>query len=141
MRDSSVKRWSTLHRLAFRLSRGWIGRRLVDNDILLLTTVGRVTAELHTIPLLFLSEGNSLIVIASYGGRDRHPEWYLNLEAHPEVEVEVRGDRFEMMARTADPRERSHWWPKVVAAYAGYQVYQARTRREIPIVILETTTA
>jgi deazaflavin-dependent oxidoreductase (nitroreductase family) len=110
---------------------------LVDNDILLLTTTGRRTGRPHTVPLLYLRAGDTLVVIASYGGRDRHPAWYLNLVATPEVEVQVRKGRFRARARTAAPEERASWWPRVVAAYGDYAAYQTRTDRVIPVVLLE----
>ncbi len=119
------------------MTRGRVGKRLVDNDMLLLTTSGRVTGEPHTVPLLYLRDGNRLVVIASYGGRDDHPDWYLNLESAPEVVVELPGIRLRMVARTADPDERARWWPRILDAYDGYAVYQSRTRREIPVVFLD----
>lgn len=137
MRDSSVRRWSRAHRRLFRLTNGRVGRRLVDNDMLLLTTSGRVTGEAHTVPLLYLRDGDRLVVIASYGGRDNHPDWYLNLESEPGVVVELPGIRRRMVARTADSDERAFWWPRIVDAYDGYAVYQSRTRREIPVVFLD----
>lgn len=138
MRDSSVKRWSRVHRILFRVTRGLVGRRLVDNDMLLMTTRGRHSGTTHTVPLLYLRDGEErLVVIASYGGRDRHPDWYLNLLARPEVSVELPGESQAMVARTADDVERKKWWPRVVAAYQGYATYQSRTSREIPVVFLE----
>jgi len=128
---------SRLHRTLYRMTDGRVGRRLVHNDMLLLTTTGRRTGRSHTVPLLYLREGKTLVLIASYGGRDRHPAWYLNLVATPEVEVQVRKDRFKARARTADPAERAAWWPQVVAAYGDYAVYQTRTDRVIPLVLLE----
>lgn len=109
----------------------------MGNDILLLTTVGRRSGRRHTVPLLFLCEGRSLVVIASYGGRERHPAWYLNLVAEPEVEVELSGRHFNGRARTAGPEERASWWPRVVDAYGGYAVYQTRTERLIPVVLID----
>lgn len=138
MKDPAVKRWSALHRVAYQVSGGIIGRRLVDNDMLLLTTTGRVSGRSHTVPLLYLRDGDSLVVIASYGGRPQHPEWYLNLAAHPSVRVQVGSTHREMSARTVTSEERSSWWPRVVAAYGDYAVYQGRTDREIPVVILES---
>lgn len=128
---------SRLHRWLYETTRGGVGKRLVDNDMLLLTTTGRRTGRPHTVPLLYLRAGDTLVVIASYGGRDRHPVWYLNLVATPEVEVQVRNERFKARARTADPEERASWWPQVVAAYGDYAVYQTRTERVIPVVLLE----
>lgn len=137
MKDSSVKRWSAIHVLIYRASRGLIGRRLVDNDMLLLTTKGHKTGRDHTVPLLHLTDGDRYVVTASYGGRPRHPAWYENLVAHPTVAVRV-GSRKQMMAgRTAGPEERQDWWPRIVAAYADYADYQSRTDRQIPVVFLE----
>ena len=137
MRDSTAKRLSALHRIAFRATRGLVGRRLVDNDMLLLTTTGRRSGTARTVPLLYLAEGESVIVIASWGGRPTHPEWYLNLVANPEVVIQIEGSRRVMRARTADGHERARWWPRIIEAYDGYREYQSRTDREIPVVILE----
>ncbi len=138
MRDGTAKHLSTLHTLLYRATRGVIGRRLVSNDMLLLTTVGRRTARAHTVPLLYLRDEDRLAVVASWGGRNGHPHWYLNLVAEPRVRVQVRGRRMEMTARTASPEQRDRLWPQAVAAYDGYATYQGRTDREIPIVILES---
>lgn len=108
--------------------------------MLLLTTRGRRTGEPHTVPLLYLRDGACLLLIASYGGRDRHPEWYLNLVADPSVTAQVGSQALELIARTAAPSEREVLWPRVVEAYRDYAVYQRRTEREIPIVLLEPTT-
>jgi F420H(2)-dependent quinone reductase len=137
MRDSSVRRWSRIHAVAYRLTRGRLGGRLVANDMLLLTTTGHVSGQEHTVPLLFLRDGPKLVVIASYGGRPDHPAWYHNLVADPAVTVQIGGNRYPMVAWTADPEERATWWPQVVAAYEGYAEYQSRTDREIPVVFLE----
>ena len=137
VKDAQVRRGSQFHRWIYQTTRGRVGRRLVSNDMLLLTTMGRRSGQQHTVPLLFLRAGSQLVVFASYGGRDRHPEWYLNLVAEPEVGVQVSGDRFPARARTADHAERSTWWPRAIAAYPDYASYQTRTDREIPVVFLE----
>ena len=137
MKTASVKRWSGFHKAVFRLSGGLIGRRLVDNDILLLTTTGHATGRTHTVPLLYLRDGDRLVLIASYGGRPRHPSWYRNLTAHPEVRVQIGGERKPMTASTATEVDRREWWPRVVEAYSDYAVYQSRTDRVIPLVFLE----
>lgn len=136
MRDGTAKYLSALHAGAYRLTGGWIGRRLVDNDMLLLTTTGRRSGRRHTIPLLYLRDGADLLVIASWGGRSNHPEWYLNLVAEPQVTVRVPRCRFPATATTLDAEERATWWPHIVDAYHGYAEYQARTSREIPVVRL-----
>ena len=137
MRDEAVRRWSKVHAILYRLTGGLIGRRMVENDILLLTTRGRVSGGSHVVPLLYLRDGERFVVIASYGGRDRHPSWYLNLVADPVVQAQVRDTTLTMRARTADDAERAEWWPRVVEAYSGYASYQSRTDRSIPIVFLE----
>lgn len=136
MRDATARGLSRLHRVLYRLTRGVIGRRLVHNDMLLLTTRGARTGRPHTVPLLYLRDGATLVVIASWGGRPNHPDWYLNLQAHPEATVQVRAERWQVRARTATPEEREHWWPRVLAAYKGYRIYQSHTDRVIPVVLL-----
>lgn len=138
MKNANVKRASRLHRYLYRATRGVVGRRLVDNDMLLLTTTGRKTGINHSVPLLYLTDDDgSHVVIASYGGRPYHPDWYLNLVDEPQVEVQIRGARFAANAYTLRPAEREEWWPRVVAAYDGYAAYDTRSAREIPIVSLE----
>lgn len=137
MKDQRVRRLSRLHRALYRATGGMVGRRLVNNDMLLLTTTGRISGRPHTVPLLYIEEEGTLVVIASYGGRPRHPEWYLNLADEPRVTVQRRWRRRRYRARTANAGEREHWWPRVIVAYHGYQEYQGRTDREIPVVLLE----
>ncbi|HEY6629505.1 MAG TPA: nitroreductase family deazaflavin-dependent oxidoreductase [Acidimicrobiia bacterium] len=137
MRDELVRRRSRIHRALYRMTGGIVGRRLVDNDMLLLTTIGRHSGQPHTVPLLYLRNGEGWVVIASYGGRDRHPAWYLNLVDAPSVEVQISRQHSHARARTANDEERAHWWPLVVEAYGDYAVYQTRTDRVIPVVLLE----
>ena len=137
MRDSSVRRWSALHRAIYRWSGGRLGSRLVGNDMLLLTTRGRKTGNAHTVPLLCLHDGETIALIASYGGRDYHPAWYLNLVDEPEVSVQTADGSMRLIARTAAAAEREMWWPRIVQAYSDYATYQGRTTREIPVVLLE----
>lgn len=138
MRDAAVRRWSRLHTLIYRFTGGRVGARLVHNDMLLLTTKGHVTGNPHTVPLLYLRDGERYVVIASYGGRTDNPTWYRNLSRNPIVEVQIKGVTRQMIARTADESERGRWWPRVESAYEGYREYQSRTRRRIPIVFLES---
>lgn len=137
MKDSAVRRWSRVHTVLYRLTGGLVGRRLVGNDMLLLTTRGHVSGRPHTVPLLYLRDGVRLVVVASYGGRPRHPAWYDNLRAEPRVLVQIDSKRQEMQSRTADSSERAAWWPRVETAYDGYREYRRRTDREIPVVFLE----
>ena len=137
MKDATEQRLSALHTRLFRLTGGRVGRRLVDNDMLLLTTTGRRSGQERTIPLLYLKDGATFVVVASWGGREDHPLWYENLLADPSVTVQERANLYALVARTATPTERREWWPKVVGAYGGYVEEQSRTTREIPIVFLE----
>ena len=137
MRDATARRLSRIHAILYRTTRGRVGTRLVANDMLLLTTLGRASGKPHTVPLLYLQDGETLVVVASWGGRDYHPDWYLNLIAQPTATVNIGGASRHVIARTADRKERAIWWARVQQAYRGYKVYQSRTRREIPIVLLE----
>jgi deazaflavin-dependent oxidoreductase (nitroreductase family) len=102
-----------------------------------LTTVGRRSGKPRTTPLLYVQDGVDLAIVASYGGADVNPAWYLNLEANPSVEVQIRGTREQRRARTAGPDERERLWRKLADVYPSYDDYQRRTDREIPIVVLE----
>ena len=133
-----VRRLSRIHRRLYLLTRGRVGRRLVSNDMLLLTTKGRKSGRKHTVPLLYLTDGDRQVVIASYGGRPAHPSWYLNLVRDPKVEVQISGRRFTAHAQPASPTEREQWWPRITSAYPGYASYQSRTPRKIPVVFLKT---
>jgi len=137
VKDQIVRGLSTIHTFVYRTTNGRVGRRLVNNDMLLLTTVGRSSGTDHTVPLLYLRDDDRLIIIASYGGRPKHPEWYRNLRSHRQASVQILGDRFGVEATTMAERERSEWWPQIVEAYGDFAVYQSRTDREIPVVWLD----
>ena len=104
---------------------------------LLLTTTGRRSGQPLVMPLIYGKAGNSYIVVASKGGAPQHPGWYLNLVAQPEVGVQVVAERFRAKARTATGEERAELWKKMAAIYPPYNQYQAKTDREIPVVVLE----
>ncbi len=128
---------SSFHTFVMRATRGRLGRRLARKDMLLLTTTGRRSGQPHTVPLLYLHEEDRLVVFASFGGRPYHPAWYLNLLSTPAAWVQVDGHKTQVKARVADETERATWWPRAVAAYAGYADYQKKTARQIPVVLLE----
>ncbi|HWQ23909.1 MAG TPA: nitroreductase/quinone reductase family protein [Gaiellaceae bacterium] len=128
-----------LHRTLYRASGGRIGDRRGAVPILLLTTVGRVTGKRRTVPVQYLDQGERLAVVASNGGRPRHPGWFFNLRAEPRVEVEIGRERTAMHARVATEEERERLWPKVVELWSGYEEYQRGTTRRIPLVILESS--
>lgn len=103
---------------------------------LLLTTTGHRTGQPHTAPLYFAEHDGRYIVIASKGGSDRDPQWYRNLVAQPEVEVQIRGDRFRATATTATPEEKARLWPLLAERMRFYDTYQEKAGRDIPLVVL-----
>jgi deazaflavin-dependent oxidoreductase (nitroreductase family) len=109
--------------------------------MLLLDHVGAKSGTLRTTPLLYVADGEDLILIASKGGFPKHPAWFHNLTAHPDTTVQVGSERRAVHARVAAPEERDRLWELADAAYSGYRDYRARAGREIPIVVLEPRTA
>lgn len=131
------ERFTDLHTLAYRLSGGRLGGRAMGAPVVLVESVGRRSGKRRTHPLICLERGNDLVVVASKGGVDAHPAWYLNLKAHPETIAHWKGKRRKVRARDASEPEREKLWPQVVEIYPSYAGYQARTERQIPVVILE----
>jgi deazaflavin-dependent oxidoreductase (nitroreductase family) len=111
------------------------GKGLVPT--LLLTTVGRKSGRILTLPLIFGRSDADYVVVASKGGAPAHPAWYLNLEANPDVQVQVKADKFKAHAHTANAEERATLWPLMVGIYAPYADYQKKTDRQIPVVVLK----
>jgi deazaflavin-dependent oxidoreductase (nitroreductase family) len=107
------------------------------SSVLLLTTTGNRSGEQRTAPLIYGRDGDAYLVVASKGGSPDPPAWYVNLEADPDVEVQVLGDRFRARARTATAEERPRMWEEMRSHWPDYHAYQARTDREIPVVVLE----
>lgn len=103
----------------------------------ILTTTGRKTGQPRESPLLFLREGNRVILVASQGGRANNPMWYLNLKANPEVSFRIRNEVLQLNARDATEAERAEYWPKLDAMYPDFANYRSWTDREIPVVICE----
>lgn len=130
-----------LQRWVYLRTGGAIGASFFGVSMLLLTTLGRRTGRARVIPLLYVEDAGRLVIVASNAGDDRHPAWWLNLQANPRARVQVRRERFEVIAREADAAERARLWPKLVAAYGYYDRYTRRTRREIPVVVLERAAA
>lgn len=130
---------TALHRALLRITRGRVGSRLGSMPVIELTTRGRRSGESRSVLLTVAArDGDGLVIVASRGGDDAHPAWYLNLEADPLVRVREPGHPArDMRARVADAHQRERLWPLVVGAYRGYAGYQRRTDRVIPLVILE----
>lgn len=105
--------------------------------VLILTTTGRKSSQQRKTPLIYQQVDGGYVVVASAGGADQHPDWFLNLQADPEVRVQVGADKFPARSRVADPQERAAWWPAMARVWPDYDKYQTQTEREIPLVLLE----
>ncbi len=131
-----LKFLSRLNVALYRASGGRLGGRIRGAPVLLLTTTGRKSGKQRTTPLLYLVDGGRYVVVASVGGAPKHPAWYLNLLTNPAAAIEVGRRKLAVTASTAEPEERARLWPLAAQMYPGYDDYQARTSREIPLVIL-----
>ncbi len=124
------------HIRRYRETDGEVGYLWNGVPTLLLNATGRKSGTVHTSALIFARDGDDYLIVASYGGAPRHPAWYLNLQAQPNAEIQVKGDRIAVTARTASAAEKPRLWQLVTEAWPNYDVYQTRTDREIPIVVL-----
>jgi len=104
---------------------------------LILTTTGRKTGEQRSTPLIYQEHDDAYLIVASKGGADEPPAWFLNIEEKPEITVQVKADRFSARARVAEAHEKPEMWKKMTAAWPAYDEYQQKTDREIPVVVLE----
>lgn len=124
------------HIRAYRETDGEVGHIWNGATSLLLTTTGRKSGEPRTSALIYARDGDDYLVVASMGGAPNHPAWYLNLEADPTAEIQVLADRIPVTARTATPEEKPRLWAIVREQWPNYDVYQSRTDRDIPVVVL-----
>jgi deazaflavin-dependent oxidoreductase (nitroreductase family) len=139
--DLAMRAMNSVHRALLALSRGRFGWRVGPMAVVELHTVGRKSGIRRSTMLTApIHEPDRVVLVASKGGDDRHPTWYLNLVAHPDVELTEHGATRPMRARTADAAEKAALWPAIVRAYPGYGRYQRRTSRDIPVVICEPPT-
>jgi deazaflavin-dependent oxidoreductase (nitroreductase family) len=136
--DLSLKTMNAVHRAALGLTGGRVGWQLKGMKALELTTTGRKSGLPRAVMLTSpLQEGDTIVVVASRGGDDTHPAWFLNLQAQPQVEVAFAGKAKQpMTAHVASSEERSRLWPLVIADHKHYGGYQTKTSREIPLVLL-----
>ncbi|MHB1469038.1 MAG: nitroreductase family deazaflavin-dependent oxidoreductase [Solirubrobacteraceae bacterium] len=124
------------HVQAYRESGGERGYHWRGTEILLLTTKGRSSGGLHTAPLIQRSDGDRYVIVASKGGAPAHPGWYENIQADPDVEIQVKADVIPVRASTADGAERERLWSLMTEVWPAYDEYAQKTDREIPIVVL-----
>ena len=131
-----IRIMSLVHGVLYWATGGFIGAK-IGAPVLLLTTAGRKTGRSRTTPLLYLEEDSNWVIVGSNAGDDRHPAWWLNLESNPVATIQVRSARMRVRARKASESEKSDLWPRFVKMNSDYQAYRHRTKREIPVVILE----
>jgi deazaflavin-dependent oxidoreductase (nitroreductase family) len=131
---------SAVHTSVYRLTRGLVGHRAAGLASLLLTTTGRRSGERRTVALTYVPDGSDFVVVASNGGADRDPAWWLNLRAKPAASVQVGRDVLPVVAHAADSDERRRLWPKLTAANPFYARYELLTARPIPVVVLRPRT-
>jgi deazaflavin-dependent oxidoreductase (nitroreductase family) len=137
--DLTLKAMNSVHRVILRISGGRMGWDVGNMPVLELTTTGRKSGKPRSVMLTSpVQEGESIVIVASRGGDDVHPAWYLNLVENPRVQVKFKGEPTKVMtARTATAEERARLWPIVEQKYKGYAGYQQRTDREIPLIFLD----
>ncbi len=129
--------WQEEHARRYIASNGEDGHIWNGVPTLLLTTTGRRSGEPRLTPLIYGKDGDRYLIVASRGGSPRHPQWYRNLVEQPEVQVQVGAERFKARARTANATEKPALWRRMTSIWPGYDEYQTKTSREIPVVILE----
>ena len=133
--------WVAQHIRGYVESDGEKGHHWRGVQTLLLTTRGRKSGKLRRTALIYGQDGDRYIVVASKGGAQEHPEWYLNLVANPEVRLQVGADKFTALARTATAEEKPALWHLMTSIWPDYDSYQGRTKREIPVIVLERLAA
>ena len=136
-----IRAMGRVHRVVYRATGGRVGGRIWGLSILLLTTTGRKTGKVRTTPLCFYPDGENLVVVASNGGLEWFPSWWLNLLDEPQAAVRVGRTTKSVIARAADPEERARLWAEITAIAPGYLEYEKRAPREIPLAILRPTDA
>jgi deazaflavin-dependent oxidoreductase (nitroreductase family) len=138
--SAAFKAWgviTSLNTWLYRVSGGRIAGSMDRAPLLLLHHVGRKSGEERVAPLLYLPDGEDMVVVASYGGAPKNPAWYHNIRAKPETVVEVGRERRAVIAHVATEQERERLWPALVELYPAYADYQRRTERTIPLVVLQ----
>ena len=137
LRTAAFQQLTKVHVAAFRLTGGRVGGQIRGARVLLLHHRGRRSGAERVSPLLYLPDGDRIVVIGSKGGSHTHPAWFLNLREMEKTEVELAGERRWVSVRVADDDERAALWPRVVQIWPDYATYQTRTDRQIPLVLLE----
>ncbi len=140
--DIGMKAANFVHRGLLTVSGGRLGSSVGSMQVVQLHATGRKSGKRRTTMLTApIAEDDTYVLVASKGGDDRHPEWYLNLVADPEIELTVDGVTMPMTARVADDAEKDELWPRIVETYDGYGTYQTKTDRNIPVIVCEPRAA
>lgn len=121
----------------YRISNGKIMGSMAGLNILLLTTIGRKSGKPRTTPLGYFEHGDAYVIIASNAGMDKHPDWFLNLKANPAIKIRIREKEMQATARVASAEQRKNLWDKLVGLSPQYERYTRRTKREIPVILLQ----
>jgi len=133
-----LRRAMGLHTALYKASGGRIGHRFPGTPkMLILEHVGAKSGRVRSAPLVYFTDGDDIVIVASKGGFPKNPAWYYNLKAHPETTVQVGREKRAVRAREATPAEHERLWPMAVRTYSGYAGYQERTERKIPLIVLE----
>ena len=135
--DFVIKWMSVGNTWLYKRTGGKRGGTFRKAPVALLTTTGRKTGQPRVSPLLFLRDGERVIVVASRGGSEKNPMWYLNLKANPKVQVQINKEVLNLTARDATEEERAKYWPQLTQMYPDYDDYQSWTDRQIPVVVCE----
>jgi deazaflavin-dependent oxidoreductase (nitroreductase family) len=131
------QQFTQMHVRAYRATGGRVGRNYKGAPVALVDHVGRKSGKHRTSPLIYMADGDNVVIVASFGGARRDPVWWPNLKASPRTTVQIGSERRDVVARQATAEEKQRLWPKLVAVYAPYEDYQRRTERDIPVVLLE----
>ena len=135
-KDVFARAVTALHTEVYKRTGGKVGGKAGRTTMGLLTTTGRTSGQPRTTPLNIVADGDRWLLVASYGGDDRDPQWFKNLQANPEATIQLGTESIRVRATVAGDEEKKTLWPKVVAVYRGYEGYQRKTSRDIPVVIL-----
>ena len=139
LRPAAIRLMGRSHRGLYRLSRGRLLGRVAGMPVLLLTTTGRRSGKARTTPLTYFELGDELAIVASNGGEDRPPRWWLNLQDEPRATITIANCSEAVTARPATAEEHGQLWPLITTTHAGYAEYARRTARPIPVVLLSRT--
>lgn len=134
-----IKRIGSMQVWVYEKTNGRLWNTFLGGQVAILTTLGRKSGEPRKTPLLYIEDGNRVVMVGSKGGMSKPPLWFLNLQANPEAQVQVRARKRTMISRVATPEEEATLWPKLDAMYAGYAEYRARCEgvRKIPVIIFD----